>query len=131
MSTINQRIRELREAAGLPLEHVAAKLGVSYQAVQQWERPDGTQPRRMRMEALATVLNTTVEYLETGKATEYAQTVNVLPAREAGWWPFRRISAERIRRLGEADLAYLEGRIESMLETLESAQSKRRNNASA
>lgn len=131
METINQRIRAQRESVGLSLEQVAEKLGISYQAVQQWEKPDGTQPRRKRMAALAAVLGTTVEYLETGKKTEYAQAINVLPARDASGWPFRRISADRISRLDEADLAYLEGRIESILETIESTMGKRRSTAGA
>ncbi len=48
---------------------------MSWQTVQQWERepdPDGdkrgsTAPKRTRMEEVARVLQTTVEYLQTGR----------------------------------------------------------------
>lgn len=74
--TIHRRIRERREALGLTLQQVAEELGVSWQTVQQWERePDpktgeakgSTAPRRTRMDDVAKVLKTTVEYLQTGR----------------------------------------------------------------
>ena len=65
--TIHRRIKERREALGLSLVQVAEELGVTWQAVQQWEEEGGTAPRRTRMEQVAKVLQTTVEYLQTGR----------------------------------------------------------------
>lgn len=60
--TINDRIRLLRNAAGLSLEALAATLGVSWQTIQQWEKGK-TKPTIKRIQALADALKTTKEYL--------------------------------------------------------------------
>lgn len=40
-------------------------------------------------------------------------------------WPFKRVSLERIQRLNEADLSFLEGKLDSILEGLEAAVTKK------
>ena len=63
---IHSRIRQLRLAKGLSMEALADLVGVSFQAVQQWEKPDGTAPTRKRTLKVAVALDTTVEYLMHG-----------------------------------------------------------------
>jgi transcriptional regulator with XRE-family HTH domain len=50
----------------MSLQTLAAKCGVSYQTVQQWEQPGGTAPRRSRLDSVADALGTTAGYLLTG-----------------------------------------------------------------
>lgn len=76
MPSIHQRIKERREALGLTKEQLASELGVSYQAVQQWEKEPvpgdtsskvkSTAPSRRRLEQVARVLRCTPEWLLTG-----------------------------------------------------------------
>lgn len=49
------------------METLAKGLGVSWQTVQQWEKPGGTAPKRTRLEKVAALLNTTTTYLITGQ----------------------------------------------------------------
>jgi phage repressor protein C with HTH and peptisase S24 domain len=67
--TIHTRIKELRAAAELSLESLAARLGVSWQTVQQWEKGKTT-PSIKRIEAIAEALNTTREYLLFGESPQ-------------------------------------------------------------
>lgn len=53
-------LRKLREAAGMSQADVAAKLGVSYQAVQKWERP-GANPAVGTLERILKVLRRRLE----------------------------------------------------------------------
>lgn len=66
MSDIHSRIKQLRELRGMSLEALAEKVGVSWQAAQQWEKPDGTAPKRTRLAKVAAVLETSQEYLFSG-----------------------------------------------------------------
>lgn len=68
MESIHQRIRRLREQKGLTQDELAAKIGVTRQAVQKWESEgdDRTAPKRARQENLANVLNITVYELMHG-----------------------------------------------------------------
>lgn len=55
------------------MEDLADKLGVAWQTVQQWEKEDGTAPKRKRLEAVAAALGKTVEYLLNGdEESDYA-----------------------------------------------------------
>lgn len=65
MSTVHDRIKELREKAGLSMEQLAEKLGTAWQTIQQWENGK-TAPQRKRLQSVAEALNTTVDYLVTG-----------------------------------------------------------------
>lgn len=67
--TIHHRIKERRLALGMSLQTLGEKVGVSWQTVQQWERPDGTMPLRKRRERLCEALEVTPEWLETGQET--------------------------------------------------------------
>jgi phage repressor protein C with HTH and peptisase S24 domain len=70
---IHQRIYKARTDLGLSMEDLADKLGVAWQTVQQWEKEDGTAPKRKRLEAVAAALGKTVEYLLNGdEESDYA-----------------------------------------------------------
>ena len=64
--TIGERIRELRRNKDYSQEYVAAILGVSRQAVSKWEN-DISSPDTQNLIALAELLDSTVEYIATGK----------------------------------------------------------------
>lgn len=66
MTDIHARIKRLREAQSLSLEALAKKAGVSWQAAQQWEKPNGTAPKRARLAKVAEALKTTAGYLMSG-----------------------------------------------------------------
>jgi transcriptional regulator with XRE-family HTH domain len=71
MSTIHTRIKKRREELGLTMKALAEKVGVSaWQTVQQWEREDGTAPKRDRLKAVAEALQTTSEELLFGPKSE-------------------------------------------------------------
>lgn len=127
MDSINSRIRHRREELGLALETIAAELGISYQAVQQWEREGGTTPRRKRMGQLAGLLKTSPEWLEFGPRETYDQTSNI-SAREPSPetisppWPFKLVTLSRVRSLSQHELGYVEGRLLAAIEECESAR---------
>jgi transcriptional regulator with XRE-family HTH domain len=62
---IHQRIKQRREALGLSMQALAELVGVkAWQTIQQWEKEvDGTAPKRNRLAAVASALQTTPEYL--------------------------------------------------------------------
>jgi SOS-response transcriptional repressor LexA len=64
--SIHKLIREGRKRLGLSEEEFARRVGVSRGAVQQWERPDGTAPRRANQRAVAELLVITVGELMSG-----------------------------------------------------------------
>lgn len=67
--TIGKRISELRKKKGFTQEYIAEQLGVSRQAVSKWEQDQST-PDTKNLIALADLLNSSVEYIATGKTTE-------------------------------------------------------------
>lgn len=69
---IADRIREAREQAGVSQTELARLLGVTRSACSQWESPQGTAPRRERLEQLATLLGVSFEWLATGRGSEQA-----------------------------------------------------------
>ena len=73
-------MEQRRIALGLSMEQLAALVGVkSWQTVQQWEKAGGTAPNRGRIERVAQVLETSVEWLQSGKES-LGQTVIAFPA---------------------------------------------------
>ena len=66
MSTIGQRINELRKSNSFSQEYVAEKLNVSRQAVSKWEQ-DLSAPDTYNLIALAELFGVSVEFLATGK----------------------------------------------------------------
>ncbi len=65
--TIGNRITALRKGLQLSQEELADKIGVSRQSVSKWET-DSSAPDAFNLIALAEVLNTSVEYIVTGKS---------------------------------------------------------------
>jgi transcriptional regulator with XRE-family HTH domain len=63
---INARVRQARKAAGISQSRLAQILGVTRSACSQWESPQGTAPRRERLEQLANLLGVSYEWLATG-----------------------------------------------------------------
>jgi phage repressor protein C with HTH and peptisase S24 domain len=62
--SIHARIKQKREALGLSMEKLAELVGVkSWQTVQQWEKEDGTAPKRDRLKTVADALGVTPEWL--------------------------------------------------------------------
>lgn len=63
--SIGNRIAILRKSLNFSQEYIAEQLNVSRQAVSKWEK-DISKPDTSNLIALASVLNTTVEYLANG-----------------------------------------------------------------
>lgn len=66
MPTIHDRIKDRREELGLSMEALAAKCGVQWQTVQQWEN-GSTAPARSRHKKVAAALGMSVKWLLTGE----------------------------------------------------------------
>ena len=64
--TIGNRIRTLRKQLNYSQEYVAEQLDVTRQAVSKWEK-DLTSPDTDNIIQLAKLLNSTVEYIASGK----------------------------------------------------------------
>ena len=73
--TIGNRIRNLRKELNYSQEYVAEQLSVSRQAVSKWEK-DISSPDTNNLIQLATLLNTTVEYLASGKDDDLPKQEN-------------------------------------------------------
>lgn len=73
MSTIGQRISELRKNNAFSQDYVAEKLNVSRQAVSKWEQ-DLSAPDTYNLIAIAELFDVSVEYIATGKLREAAPT---------------------------------------------------------
>ncbi|WP_081627107.1 helix-turn-helix domain-containing protein [Bordetella sp. FB-8] len=89
MSTLGSRIRECRKAKGLSLEDVADRFRIHKASVSDWERNE-TSPDIKRLPELASMLNTTTDYLLTGKKNAA--------------WPFREVDRKRIEMLSESEI---------------------------
>lgn len=109
---IHARIRRRREALGLSMEKLAQMVGVkAWQTVQQWERPDGTAPKRARLDQVAAALETTSEWLlfggpdtatSAGKSHhDKTQRTSATAAKNEVDWPFKQISRTRWSALPE------------------------------
>lgn len=64
--SIHQIIREGRKRLGMSEQQFADAIGVSRGAVQQWERPGGTAPRRSNQQQVAKILGLSVAELLSG-----------------------------------------------------------------
>lgn len=71
MENFGERVRRLRKLRGLTQAEVARTFGVTRAAVLQWER-GMTQPTADKIEILAKVLATSVNYLLTGDADKFS-----------------------------------------------------------
>lgn len=87
---IHQRIKALRLKKKLSQTALGELVGVSYQAVQQWERGK-TAPDRKLTEEVAKALNTTPEYLQFGTLPEQTgeHTNEVAPEKTTAVSPLR------------------------------------------
>lgn len=88
---IAERIKELRERRGMSQSELARLVGVSPQSVQQWEKPDGTAPKRARIAKVAEVLGVSVPDIVTDGG-------NLPPMRKE-----MRALIERLITIGAAD----------------------------
>ena len=71
--TIGNRITSLRKELQLSQEDIAYQIGVTRQSISKWET-DSCAPDAYNLIALANVLNTSVEYIVTGKTNETSDT---------------------------------------------------------
>ncbi len=94
-STIGLRIKEARKTAGLSQEQLAVKLGIRFQAVQQWER-GRTAPRSSLLPRLASELGKSPEWLQFGVAQKDEIVI---------YAPF---STETLAKMGSAHLKAIE-----------------------
>jgi SOS-response transcriptional repressor LexA len=85
---VNLTIREGRRRLGLSEQQFAKAVGVTRGAVQQWEKPNGTAPRRSTQPLVAKVLGISVAELMTGSnvsaGTDMAGEVPLVSQVEAG-----------------------------------------------
>ena len=77
--TLGNRIASLRKAAGLSQEALAAKLGVSRQAIGKWEA-DTTLPSLDNLHQLAKELGVSIDALLTGEETQMQSSLESEPA---------------------------------------------------
>ena len=75
--SIHARIKEGRLRLKLTEQQFADQVGVTRAAVQQWERENGTAPRRSKQEKVAQVLGISVAELVTGAATPESEAVTM------------------------------------------------------
>ena len=87
MSTIGQRFRESRKAAGLTQEVLAGKCGVSRAAVAQWEG-DVTKPSFDHLQKAAETLGVSLSWLTSGEqaAPSSQRLVPVIDYASVGKW---------------------------------------------
>jgi len=85
---VNLTIREGRRRLGLSEQQFAQAVGVTRGAVQQWEKPNGTAPRRSTQPLVAKVLGISVAELMTGSnvspGTDMSGEVPLVSQVEAG-----------------------------------------------
>jgi transcriptional regulator with XRE-family HTH domain len=98
MDDIHSRIKRLRTDQKLSMEALAAKVGVKWQTVQQWEKHGGTAPKRERLASVAEALGTTQTYLMVGNLSPAAAP---LLQQEITTYPFERNNSSLIKRLSE------------------------------
>ena len=75
---LNERIRGLRLARGLTLQQVGDAFGISKVSVSSWESGKSN-PDHKRLEQLAALLGTTVQYLVSGQQPPEHQSVHGVP----------------------------------------------------
>lgn len=79
MTSIGERISELRKKYSYSQEYVADRVNVSRQAVSKWER-DLAAPDTYNLIALAELFGVTVEYLAVGKTDVEVESVQLQPS---------------------------------------------------
>lgn len=89
LMSIHRLIREAREARGLSQAQLAELCGVTRSAVQQWERENGTAPKRTQQSRVADVLGLSIAQLMGGSENvqvgpEVRGSVPLISAVQAG-----------------------------------------------
>jgi SOS-response transcriptional repressor LexA len=83
LMNIHQRIKARRLELQMSMQELAEKVGVSsWQTVQQWEKDGGTAPKRERLDAVATALKVSKEWLSFGQgepATKQSENLKAGP----------------------------------------------------
>ncbi|KTT33797.1 hypothetical protein SB18R_03145 [Pseudomonas oryzihabitans] len=98
MNSIGSRIAVAREARGLNQSELARQLGVTPQAVQKWEAGE-TEPRRKRVEEIASILGTSAEHLLIGGGKASTDRFNAEPGPSITT-PFRSVKIAGTAQLG-------------------------------
>lgn len=80
METLGDRIKKYRELRGFSQELLGRLLGVTREAVSQWESND-TEPRPRRVRQIATALGITYPVLLLGDEMELQSNIHPLPPR--------------------------------------------------
>lgn len=92
---MGSRIQGLRKQQGLSQEALADRLGVTRQAIGKWES-GGSAPSIDNLLELASILNTSVDYLLTGREPEFREP---LACSEAAETPPETVSLEALKAL--------------------------------
>lgn len=79
MTTMGDRIHQLRKSKDLTLEYVGAFVGVAKSTVRKWENGDIESIRSDKIQKLADLLGTTIEYLLDGTTGNVVNYKNVEP----------------------------------------------------
>jgi transcriptional regulator with XRE-family HTH domain len=66
IETIGTRIRRTREERGMNVAQLARIVGVTYAAVWNWEKENGTHPRQGALSSLAKALGVSTQFLLSG-----------------------------------------------------------------
>ena len=80
MTSLPQRIRRARTAAGLSQSTLAARIGIKRSAVTQWEHPHGTHPSVEHLIRIALETRTGFEWLATGRGPSELDVLETTPA---------------------------------------------------
>lgn len=80
METIGERIKKYRDILGISQERLGRMLGVSREAVSQWENNE-TEPRPKRVRQIATALSIPYPVLLLGDEAAPAANIHPLPRR--------------------------------------------------
>lgn len=79
MTTMGDRIHQLRKSKDLTLEYVGAFVGVAKSTVRKWENGDIESIRSDKIQKLADLLGTTIEYLLDGTTGNVVNYKNIEP----------------------------------------------------
>lgn len=121
---IHERIKAKRLEKGLSMEQLAKTCGLKgYQAVQQWEMPEGkggTSPRRKTLDRVAEALGVTAQWLQFGDEPIQGNCTAIVAD-----WPFD-VEKSRFDRLPLREKQRAGRAIRDIIETWESEHVERR-----
>jgi hypothetical protein len=119
MSTLKERIEHLLRERRWSKAEIARQSGVTRAAVTDWLNGE-TEVLTVRVaQCLSSKSGYNANWLATGEGRMLVGAFpKALPPVRA--WPFKRINPARIARLSSEELAYVEGKLESLIEQVES-----------